>query len=331
VKLPEIKDFIEYNKNVGPLQMVYIGYPGSGKSNHVTSLNLRCIGDRREMGLTHGDLSCEWRHFTRYREKKKLSLKVLIPEDIKGKVFYEGSPDFGPDTWIPVDYNKFNIVDHLEPGQLTVVYDDCYRSRDKTLLWTKIMMDLWTRKTKNKETISYFCHEAGNVYPQSATKKQWAALDEYSELLVHFRKRRIRAIYVSQLENEIYYRLREKCIYRIYRMAVPSNKSRAKKIIKYFKRQSIKHYHLFFGEIFRPLNSNPCLKETENEWFMIPHGFIDLKRESPGASSSSNFAAVTCEKCGASWLPKVARPKRCKECNGSMNYDITPKQEEVSA
>jgi hypothetical protein len=282
MKLPEIKDFIDYKKEVGPLQMVYIGYPGSGKSNHVTSIQLQCIGDKREMGLTHGDLSCEWRHFTRYRKNKDIDIKVLVPEGIADKIFWEGPAEYGPASWIPVDYNKFNIVDYLEPGVLVVVYDDCFRSFTKTLLWTRIMSDIWRRRIKNDHAVSYFCHEAGNTYPQSATKQQWKALDEYSELLVHFRKRKVRAIYVSQLENEIYYRLREKCIWRIYRMAMPSNKSRAKKIIKYFKRQTIKHYHIFFGEIFRPLNSNPCLEETESEWLMIPHRFIDLKSDSPG-------------------------------------------------
>jgi hypothetical protein len=46
--LPVINDFINYNKKVGPLQAIEVGYPGSGKSSHATSIVINCHGKKEE-------------------------------------------------------------------------------------------------------------------------------------------------------------------------------------------------------------------------------------------------------------------------------------------
>ena len=64
-KLPDIEDFINYNKNVGPLQLLEVGYPGTGKSSHATNILIKCLARKKETAIMHGDLTCEWRHFLR--------------------------------------------------------------------------------------------------------------------------------------------------------------------------------------------------------------------------------------------------------------------------
>ena len=66
MKRPVINDFIDYNKKVGPLQAISIGYPGTGKSSQATQIVIECLGQKKEAALMHGDVTCEWRHFLRY-------------------------------------------------------------------------------------------------------------------------------------------------------------------------------------------------------------------------------------------------------------------------
>jgi hypothetical protein len=229
----------------------------------------------------HGDVSCEWRHFLRY-PKYIDKINILVPKEaiihqtsniqrtlVQGKYHVPFEFHF-------LDFNELNIISFLEKRHVTVVYDDCFDRQSKTILWEEIARQLTFRETKHNITTTYLCHEAGNYYPQTARGQQWEAVEGFADYFVLFRKRKIRALLLTQLENEIYDRIRKKCMWRMYRRCYPSNRSHAKAIRKYILRMRIDNYHLFFGDLYNPMRSNEATKEIGSEWYMIPRDLLNL-------------------------------------------------------
>ena len=279
-KLPDIEDFINYNKNVGPLQLLEVGYPGTGKSSHATNILIKCLARKKETAIMHGDLTCEWRHFLRYSKYVK-TIKVLVPKQAKiHKVNVDKLLDEKYKVELlffeDLDFSKINFVKYLDDKCLVVVYDDCFVPVSKTLLWKEIAHQLISRDTMLDYTITYLCHEAGNYYPQTAHKEQWKAVDDFVSYFVYFRKMNIRAMLLTQLESEVYDRLRKKCIWKVYRICYPSDRGHARLIKKYIKRMSIQHYNLFYGDLYSPLNINKATKEIRMRCMMIPRILVNL-------------------------------------------------------
>jgi len=167
----------------------------------------------------------------------------------------------------------------LTPGELVVVYDDCMDSTSKTNLWTKIAKSLVLRNTHVDKPVCYLNNEAGITYPELAGKDQWRYLDEFAEYFVYFRKAFVRAILLSQLETEIYHRIRGKCIWKIFRIAVPGKHSIGRPVRKYARRMRRDNYHIFYGELFTPLNLNPKINEIKSIWKFLPSDLINLNGE----------------------------------------------------
>lgn len=327
---PVIEDFINFNSKVGPLQLLEIGYPGSGKSSHATQLLIKCFernnNGHKETAIMHGDLSCEWRHFLRYSKFVK-KIKVLIPKGVEPiRIGIENLYNYkvNLDIISELDFNSINFIEHLKAKELTVVYDDCFNSISKTKLWMRIASQLISREKLLDHTITYLCHEAGNYYPQTARGDQWSDVDSFCERFVYFRKMNIRAILLAQLENEVYERLRKKCIYRVYRICYPSNRTHAKRIKKYILKMKISNYHLFYGDIFNPLRENKATKEIRSRSMMIPCELINLNGSTLPNSSSKKVqkARRRCPQCKHEWIPKVLNPVKCPNqlCQHRFDY-----------
>lgn len=335
MKLPDIRDFIEYNKKVGPLQCLSIGYPGTGKSSQATQIVIECLGLKNEAAIMHGDITCEWRHFLRYSKYVK-KITVLVPEGVSLKIIgmkQKDSYKVELDIIEDVDFTKLEIMKYLKPKHIVVVYDDCFYSDAKTELWVEIARQLISRENPHSLTITYLCHEAGNYYPQTANSKQWKAIDRFCEFFVYFRKMRIRALLLTQLENEVYERLRKKCIYRIYRICYPASRTHARMIEKYILKMKINNYHLFFGNLFSANRSNKPTLEIRATWMMIPRVLINLKGD-PGddhLQSVSVSAKLECDKCGHIWKPKTVNPLSCPRCKNYFGYKVVQPADGVTS
>lgn len=276
----------------------------------------------------HGDLTCEWRHLLRYSKYIK-KIKVLIPKDVEiyTKNVYD-LPEKYPKVELlffdNLDFTKINFVSYLENKCVIVVYDDCFNSESKTLLWKNIAHQLISRITKLDFTITYLCHEAGNYYPQTARKEQWEAVDDFVSYFVYFRKMNIRAMLLTQLETEVYDRLRKKCIWKVYRICYPSDRGHARLIKKYIKKMSIENYNLFYGDLFSPLNKNKPTHEIRTRCMMIPRILINLKGGGAGSSSSKNRQKFPhdCKKCGKTWDSPVEFPIKCNKCQAKRSYAL---------
>lgn len=329
-KKPVIDDFINFNKNVGPLQMLIIGYPGTGKSNQATSILIKCLERENECALMHGDIACEWRHYLKY-SKYVDQINLILPKDVELEKIGMENLDNGykvPINKIELNYNNANFVDYLHPKELTVVYDDCFTSISKTYLWQKIAHQLITRSKNVDMTITYLCHEAGNYYPQTAKGNQWEYIDNFCEYFVFFRKMNIRAMLLSQLENEVYDRLRKKCIWRSYRICYPLQRTHARLIRKYILKMNIQHYHLFFGDLYNPLCSNEKTLEIKSKSLLIPRILIDLNGESHADDGNKKILfRLTCDSCGYSWEPRISHVVKCPKC---MKYFGFRKEKIVS-
>ena len=94
-------------------------------------------------------------------------------------------------------------------------------------------------------------------------------------MFVKLRKRLVRAYLITQVENEIFDRIRKKCFYRIYRDAFPSNQSHRKIVKKHLLKMDISHYHFFRGNQYLCNNKNPKADEIEDIWLMIPNKYLD--------------------------------------------------------
>jgi hypothetical protein len=292
--LPTIKEFINYNPKVGPSQLLSIGYPGSGKSNHASSIISRCLERPKEIALMHGDIACEWRHYLVHSKYVK-GINLVLPKDIELEFIRTTQKKL---TWTTqyADYSNINIIDHIETGKMTVIYDGFLTDESKTSLWAKLAKQLYLRKEFNDHAVTYLCHEAHQVYPQSASGEQWKSINDFCSYFAHFRKRLIRSIMLAHIESEVFSRVRQKCYWRVYRDAFPTNPTHRKIVKKYIFKMAINKYHLFKGDLYVPLNKNPKMKEISGLWLLIPRDLIQLNGGPPTGTVSEHSETKKCLK-----------------------------------
>lgn len=333
--LPKIDDYINYNEDVGPLQLLSTGYPGSGKSNHSIATIVKCMrlehSGKKEMLLTHGDNCCEWRHFLRYKATK--DILVLVPNNVNIEYIYENSNNkyIHQFKTQKIDYSKLQIMDYMKPGQVTVVYDDHFSDEMKAILWGIIWFQLVTRKKLYNYTITYLCHEVGNLFPQTAYDDQWRAVNFASAMFVKLRKRLVRAYLVTQVETEIFDRVRKKCYFRIYRDAFPTGAYHRKIVKNRILTTTIETYHLFKGMKYRPDNKNPKADEIKDMWLMIPERFIetfihpDLPLSIKKRKKNKNLINVNTDKSFNTAIENTYYKNDCKINKTSEYLGIDPR------
>ena len=229
-------EFINYNKKVGPLQALSCGFPGTGKSNQATDLMNKALQDREgytgEIGLMHGDIACEWRHYLRYSKYVK-KIILVYPLQIKKPVNLIDSFNINwekynvpvEEKYIDLQEENWNLItsEYLEPNCLTVFYDDCFADIERTVLWAIIGRQLAYRTEFIDNTFFYLCHEAHEIFPQTASGQQWNAIQDFISSFSLWRKRRIRALLICHQESEVYERLRKKCYWKIFRDSFPTH------------------------------------------------------------------------------------------------------------
>ena len=120
--LVQIKDLVDYNKNVGTLSAHIFGLMGSGKSNYAFGLIIRTLVNRKEFCITAADRMCEWRPFYHHPKFRKsgLGITVIIPPADKVPIYthnftYEEHPRI---NFIEEDYETLNILKYLKSSRL---------------------------------------------------------------------------------------------------------------------------------------------------------------------------------------------------------------------
>lgn len=331
VMRPTVEKFIEYNPKVGVDSLHMFGYPGSGKSVHGNSIVLHCVGNG-EMGLMPGDLYCEWKHFVNYPKSIK-KIKVLVPENAEIEKINFSDSKFHQVEEILIPFPPKNINQYIEPYTIVVVYDRCYTNYDRTRLWYEIFKQVNLRIINHDKVICFFDHEAGVRFPQTASKdgEQWKNVEEIANLFVDFRKGLIRCIFLTQLENELYYKIKNKCIWKIVRMAVPSKFSVTKAIRKYALSMRRDMFHIFYGGYYVPLNWNKNIKEIKLIMKMIPRVLINLNGDAPHNEQKRVLKRLICDNCNHSWNPRIAQVDKCHKCGSRdirkmMKAEMTDEQ-----
>lgn len=304
VKQPNIdEDFIDYNTNVGPLQLIMSGYPGSGKSNHASSIIAKSIQRTKELAIMHGDIGTEWRHYLNF-SKYLTGIILLIPTQIKNDLTFitndivsnsfpsEIKENYKVKLEIKyIDFEKFQITDYFKENWLTVLYDGCFIDETRTQLWEQIAKQLIFRTKFYNNTMTYLCHEAHKIYPQTASSKQWKAIIRFVMYFGEFRKRLIRSVLLTHSETDVFDMVRKRCYWKVYRDAFPTNPRHRKIVKEYVFNMAIHKYHVFKGELYAPLQQNEKMKEIKNQWLMLPRDLIKLNwGTDPKTTSKRNYS-----------------------------------------
>ncbi|MFX0197145.1 MAG: hypothetical protein ACFFCW_13555, partial [Candidatus Hodarchaeota archaeon] len=222
----DIWDFINEKPHIGTEACQVIGLPGTGKSLLAMAIFRECL-KKGDAGLAHGDRFCEWRHYYNY-PSSIAEIRILYPHEldpIKEKVAFIRVPDFVKKALLPVNFEKLDITKHLASQRLTIIYDAPYDISSQAWLWVNILKQCISRYQDDivDLPITYLCHESGVIWPETAlsesklAKNHWWAVNTFAELFVYFRKALIRAILVSQLESEIKWQIRHKCMFKIFK------------------------------------------------------------------------------------------------------------------
>lgn len=271
-----IREFIDYKPQIGVEACHIYGFPGSGKSNLGSLLLSNCL-EQGDCGLMRGDLFAEWRHF---QANYKYPVKLLIPGSIKasdltciGFNLKEIDHEF-------VDTQDFNVVDHLEPERLLVLYDACYGLAGKGWFWAVVFEQLIQRDRLISTPVTYLDHEAGILFPEIAlseskdAQSHWRAVNAICEHFVFFRKALIRPILISQLETEINHRLRGKCLWNVIKQGAVS-KGHPESVRQAAPRQRVHEFISSIGkEVFTRGNVSKKFKETKHVWKMLAHKLV---------------------------------------------------------
>lgn len=315
-----IKDWIDYNPNVGTEQLHMIGLPGTGKSNMSAGLFQKCLGKKNEFLVMPGDRFCEWRHFP-FHPKFPTEIKILVPKDID--IYYH---NFKKNGWFEdIDYENFDIMNHLnEKNRLLVIYDQHLPMAERTGLWAKIAVQLLNRIEFIDVAIGLLFHEAGNYFTEYASGAHWKNIKSFSESFVEFRRGLIRTILVSQLDTEIESTLRKKCVYACIRKAKLSRSvGWPRPLVKRSPFTALNEYHWVFGGLYNRGNTINKFYEKKNIFKMIPQVSMNGGPKSTPPEKSRQRNKITCKKCDYEWTPKVDEPKYCAnpKCKSWLEYE----------
>ena len=265
-----ISDFINYNPAVGVEYLHIVGLPGKGKTNQANNIAAYCLA-KGEPLVIPGDRFCEWRHFLLFN--KTCDVKVLIPEG--EEIYYYPEGIKGKLPLLEVNYEKLKVMDHLDEERkkptVLAIYDAFLPIAERVALWVSIAKQLLNRITFLDRAITLLFNEAGIYFPQMAKGKHWRAVDDFSNILVDFRKGLVRPIFVSQLKTEVEATIREKCLYKIYRQGAATRREPEplRKAIPYTE---LGEYHLQVGGLYVRYNEVEEFKEMKNVIKMIPTG-----------------------------------------------------------
>lgn len=165
--LADIARFIYWDPDIGLEQSHFFGFHGSGKSNLAHLVLSYCL-DNGEMGLMRGSMNCEWRHFLRYN----YPIKLLIPKQLKPIEKTVTCLEFESlkalkekynFDWTYFDPEKYEIIKHLEPEGILVVFDECFSLAARGWFWAKVFKQLKYRIEKHTIPAAFIEHEAGSL------------------------------------------------------------------------------------------------------------------------------------------------------------------------
>jgi len=302
-----IKDWINYNPNVGVEALHHIGLPGTGKSNMSTGLAQKCL-QRGELLVMPGDRFCEWRHFP-FHPKFPTKIKILIPKGIE--LFYY---NFKRNGWFhEVDFSEINIFDHLDKDhKLLVIYDQHLPLSDRAKLWTLFAEQLLNRDVFLETAIGLLFHEAGIYFPEFASGDQWRATKKFSELFVEFRKGLVRTQLVSQLDTEIESTIRKKCMYACIRKTRLSRSGGwPKALVKRAPFTAINEFHWVYGGLYNRNNTITKFFENKKIFKIIPRLSMNGVPKGTPPEKFRQRKKFVCSKCNYEWIANVDKPKYC--------------------
>ena len=325
----DIRDFIWYDPDVGVESLHIWGLPGSGKSNlalHLVDLAMKGTQDKV---LLRGDRFAEWQHFL-LRPNTKLHL--VIPAEAAGKYRYIIPKGSHPSVeemhyWLEQEYKvtvttddsyeyiQNNPMSYFENHDIVILMDVNFPLGQKGWFWSKVFRSLLNRFEFTDRAITYLDHEAGILFPEIAlseskeAKNHWKAVNDVCESFVDFRKGLIRTILISQLEGEINWRIRQKCMYSIIKQGI-AGRNMPKQIIKEAPRQRIDQFICVIGrELFTRENIAPKYPEISPRLKVIPLDVIELIEPEKEEEDTHE-----CLNCGHTWRARVSYPKQCPNC-----------------
>jgi hypothetical protein len=276
----KLDHYISFKKHIGVDGLLITGLPGTGKSqigNYVAGL---CLKERKENFVIPFDVQCEFLNIKPYAKKTIM----ILPEDVEFHFH-----NFDESQVIRVDYSDLNVEKYLKGKQSTVVaiYDNHYRGNQlyqRTGLWVKIAQQLLDRTYLLDDAIGMLFHEAGIYFPQMPIDKHWKAVRDFSELFVDFRKRLLRAIFISQMDKEIINTVRGKCLWRIYRKGFVSMIGNPEPIYNTTPFLGLNQYHFLFGGLYTMDNEIDVLPEYNHKKRIIPKITTDIQENNDGST-----------------------------------------------
>lgn len=283
---PKLEEAIDYNPNVGVEGVHIWGAPGSGKSNLATYIAWLCMERQGDKLLLRGDRFCEWQHYL----NRGRQITLWIPKEAKGKWQYSDSQyedlikDAGVEIVEDEGWNEFNIMRHLRKDDvdILVMHDICFPLALKGWFWAKIFLQLINRIQLIDQAICFLDHEAGVLLPEIALSESkeagshWKAVNRICEYFVDFRKALVRPILISQLEGEINWRLRQKCMFTIVKKGTIST-GFPEDVRELGVRQAIDEYILVSArKLYRPHNKARKFPEHKPRIKMIPTEYIPI-------------------------------------------------------
>lgn len=326
----DIWEFINEKPHIGTEALHVMGLPGTGKSLLAMGVFRLCI-KKGDKGLVHGDRFCEWRHYYNYRETFK-KIRILIPQEmypLDEHIAMIRIPTIAKNDMYKEDFSKLDITKHLEECDLVIVYDAPYDISSTAWLWVNIFRQCIGRYSMElvDKSITYLCHESGVYWPEVAlsesklAKNHWWAVNTFAELFVYFRKALIRPILVSQLESEIKWQIRHKCMYKVFKQGEtagasprPLRRATAKLLINQFNLQVGGPQGLYQRWV-------PVSKFTESKevWKMIPKTLLTFGDKEHNGKKIKRFGYCINKKCGKAWKPRKNKPKYCPFCRVKWN------------
>lgn len=316
----DLQDSIWYDLDVGVESNHFWGFPGSGKSNLGLHMADLCITETQDKLLLRGDRFAEWQH---YLLKPAFKIHLVIPLEAKDKYRYlpYGSEKLfhkhnltvtTEDSYLDIQKDPMTyFADH----DIVVILDINFPLGQKGWFWANIFEALVNRMEYTDRAISFLDHEAGILLPEIAlselkdAKNHWKAVNRVCELFVDFRKALIRGILISQLEGEINWRIRQKCMFNIIKQGI-AGRIMPKQVQKEAPRQRIDQFIVVVGkELYTRGNVAPKYPEVSPRLKMIPIAPIEIEEEEPTSDHTHG-----CNSCGHTWKARVSSPKRCPEC-----------------
>ncbi len=226
-------------------------------------------------------------------------VQVLIPEE-DDLIFYYPEWLEKRDYFTKVNYNDIDIAEYLEDKakpQILAIYDAHYTIAPRAFLWVDVFKQLLNRIFDLDSAITLLFHEAGIYWSEMAQGDHWKAVDLFSQFFVDARKGLVRPILVSQLETEVSYTIRNKCMWRIHRKGLGTH-NQAEPLRKVIPFTALDEYHLQFGGIYVRYNIADLFAEKKEIYKMIPRRYIDEVSLSPDGGGKESTKWINCSNCG---------------------------------